>query len=318
VAAICVTLVSCGAAGATDFLHEELDSSYRHERFGIEPTDIGWQFRAYNVSFDSDDDDDGDGKPDRWGIPEWVAYQIKSYPRRLPKYPRPSPWITVPELFEARIAPSDATYKDSDFDRGHMCMKQIAARLGKAADWNTHTVLNACPQYHDFNDGIWKGMELMTARWADEFGSVWVVCGPIFRGRKPTKWIGEGDEVRAAVPHAFFKIVAKNSGTTGRPDVMAFIYPHKDDRMGGSSLKLDHSKYLKSVRTVEEQTGLNFFSKLDKADQDAIEEVAASEVWPLDSEDAANHRVEPTAPGGEWLWLLARETSVKLLQGSHP
>ena len=165
-----------------------LHSKYKHDRYVTKPKDIVRKFRAYLTSFDSADDDDGDGKPDRWGIPHFVAYEIKRFRGTLGKGPkRPSNWITDKELARAKIAPTDATYRYSPafrsvhpnwYDRGHLSMKQHAWRLGPNADWNTHTVLNAVPQRHAFNAGIWKNLEDKTAAWADKYKAVWIVAGP--------------------------------------------------------------------------------------------------------------------------------------------
>ncbi|MGB5082409.1 MAG: hypothetical protein WBO23_16905 [Burkholderiales bacterium] len=119
--------LSFSLAWATDFKREVIDPSYRHDRYGTLPRDILREFRAYITSFDSDDDDDGDGKPDMRGIPEWVAYEMRAYPRTLRRGPaRPGPWITDPKLFAAGIAPSDHTYAyPQSFRKTH---KKVRAR----------------------------------------------------------------------------------------------------------------------------------------------------------------------------------------------
>jgi hypothetical protein len=175
-------ILSSSTAFATDFKSEVIDTSYQHNRFGTQPIDRPRAFRAYITSFDTADDDDGDGQPDIWGIPHFVAYEMRGHDGKLPAGPkRPSPWITIKTWFDEGIAPTDATYQYPDefrrghpnwYVRGHLCMKQHAWRLGAAADWNTHTVLNAVPQRSDFNSGIWQDLEDKTAEWADEFGAV--------------------------------------------------------------------------------------------------------------------------------------------------
>lgn len=179
-----------------------LDPSYSHDRFGTMPKDIVHGFRAYTTSFDSADDNDGNGTPDRWGIPEWVAYEIKALPpgTTLGGGPNRPKWMTDAELFAEGVAHSDASYHFSNvwrdanpnsdqlgYDRGHMCMKHHAWRLGANADWNTHTVLNACPQRSKLNQGIWLDLEKRTATWADKYGSVWIIAGPVVFNDKPSK-----------------------------------------------------------------------------------------------------------------------------------
>lgn len=291
VTAAVILLLAAPFAAATDFKPIVPDPSYDHDRWGTEPKDLVYTFRAYVTSFDSDDDDDGDGKPDYRGIPEWVAYEMKAYPRKLRAGPkRPSPWITDRDLFEAGIAPSDATYQYSSsfrkrhanwYDRGHLCMRDHAWRQGAAADWNTHTVLNAVPQRHSFNSGIWLDLENLTAAWADKYGAIWVIDGPIFyHNREPTAFLGEKGEMKIAIPDALFKIVIKLPRKASRPDVLAFVYDQECDECKSARGPFHHLKYATSVKDIEDQTGLRFFTKLPKADREAVETAVATELWP--------------------------------------
>ncbi len=261
---------------------ETLAWSYSHDKWQTGPTDIIQKWRAYTVSFDSADDDDGDGKPDRWAIPHWVAYQVKKH-AKLPAGPdRPSPWITDLPLFAQGIVPADASYhypltfkNRPPYDRGHMAPKFTAWRMGAAADWNTHTLVNACPQHSDLNQGIWENLERRVDAWADTYGQVWVVTGPILNGKKPKKWLGQKGETPVAIPDAFFKIVIKETATPTRPDVLAFIYPNKSLPKAATN----HESYLTTVDTIEAKTGLDFLQKLPVAEQAAVEGGKAKAIW---------------------------------------
>ncbi len=189
---ICVfvlVLISAIEVIATNYRPIVLDPNYDHDRWGTSPQDIVGEFRAYTVSFDSKDDDVA------MGVSEWVAHEIKPHPQSLGGGPSsPSPWITDSD---EGLAPTDESYKSSKYDRGHMCQKYIAWRLGTDADWNTHTTLNACPQSPAFNRGIWLDLENLTAQWADTSGaSVWVICGPVFKEDMAIEWIGDPGEIR--------------------------------------------------------------------------------------------------------------------------
>jgi endonuclease G len=197
-------LVSASVVVATDFKPVVLDPTYNHDKWVTLPQDIVRKFRAYTVSFDSKDDGVA------MGVPEWVAYEIKPHPQPLGAGPaRPDTWITDSQ---EGLAPTDDSYKNSKYDRGHMCQKYIAFRLGNDADWNTHTTLNACPQSPAFNRGIWEDLEELTAQWADTSGvPVWVICGPVFKKDMAIEWIGDPGEIRVAVPHGFYKIVIRET-----------------------------------------------------------------------------------------------------------
>jgi DNA/RNA endonuclease G (NUC1) len=254
-----------------------LDPKYDHDKWGTKPEDHVFKFAAYTASFDGDDDNDGNGNADKWGIPEWVAYQIGKKTVDHPLTNRPA-WFTDKELYEKGIAPSDETYaipkKASDalkevkgdyrFVRGHMCPKNVAERISRDAAFNTHTVLNACPQLQWQNNGVWKDLEELCEKWADKYTNVWVVCGPVFFGKKPSLWLGQEREMKIAVPDAFFKIVIKEK--PGGVDTLAFLIPNIIPK---AETNLDG--FLVSVDRIESLTDLDFLTDLKDKDEAEVE-----------------------------------------------
>lgn len=245
-----------------------LDSTYHHTQWGVEPQDLMYYFGAFTLSFDGPDDDNGDSQSDLWGIPEWVAYEVKAHDGSpLPSYSRPK-WMTVDSLKAKKIIPDDNTYAvsgtrnlkevsgDYRYVRGHMCPKTTADRMSAWAGYNTHTVLNAVPQLQWQNNGIWKSLESQINDWADEYGQVWVVCGPVFFGKSPSVQLGQADEVAAAVPDAIFKIVIRRDGTNIK--TLSFILPNIIPKT-----KKKFYQYLTSMERIEELTELSFLTVLD-------------------------------------------------------
>jgi len=176
-----------------------------------------------------------------------------------------------------------------------MCMRDHAHRLGPDANYHTFNVANASPQKQSFNNGYWKNLEQTTGLWADTYGTVWIICGPIFEDKHPSEWIGDEGEVKVAVPDAFFKIVARESSNPNRPYVLAFIYPH-DEALSSASIQVDHTEYLKSMDEVEQARGLGFFSSLPEDDQKAVESKPAADVWLLEPTDKPLTPFAFTAP----------------------
>lgn len=248
----------------------ELDPNYSHDKWVTKPRDIVRQFRAFTVSFDSKDNDIA------LGIPEWVAYEIKPHPEPLGAGPdRPSTWMTDSE---EGLAPTDDSYKHSKYDRGHMCPKYTAFRLGEDADWNTHTTLNACPQSPAFNQGIWKDLEDRITDWPDTGQtSVWTICGPVILNKMAIHWIGDSGEIRVAVPHGFYKIVVRQSEESDTPEVLAFLYPHH--HLYKQKSPHNHLPYLVSVDYIEELTELDFLTILPDSVENAVEEAVAASLW---------------------------------------
>ena len=261
-----------------------IPDGFEHDKWDTEPKDIVKHFNAFTTSFDSADDDDGDEIADVWAIPEWVAYEMQALDEEQgPGPPRPD-WMTDEELHIAKIAPADASYHFSQqwrdqhsnskflgYDRGHLCMKQHGFRISADADWNTHTLLNSCPQRADLNQGIWLDLETKTGKWADKFGHVWIITGPVIYGLKPLNWLGQAElgEVMVAIPDAFFKIVVRpGDNDDDPPRVLAFIYPQRGLGYRVSSpAKYDHRPYLTNVNAIEAFTGLDFFTVLSEDDQ---------------------------------------------------
>jgi len=270
---LCSLLQVCSLsqkAPGTKYKPIVLDRSYEHTKWGISPSDLIYEFAAYTTSFDSDDEGV------LWGVPEWVAYEIKKKDKRVEKYSRPK-WMTDDKLNDKDKAPNDATYAVSGtkrikevsgsyrYVRGHMCPKSAADRISSAAGYNTHTILNAVPQLQWQNNGIWKSLESRVLELADQYNRVWVICGPVFFGRNPAVWLGQKGEVKAAVADAFYKIVIRESVGSAGVETLSFVIPNVIPKT-----KRDFSEYLTSIGRIEGLTGLTFLTELNTTDQNQV------------------------------------------------
>lgn len=252
---IAIGLLASVSVFSADYKPIILNPDYNHTKYSPECSDYEKQFRAYTTCFDTRADDG-----DAWRIPHFVSYHMKAYSEELPPGPgRPNPWITEASLRASDEIAEDDSYRYSNdfrsenpnwYVRGHLAMKLHAWRLGEAADWNTHTMLNAVPQRQNFNAGIWLDLEYKSAELADAFGEVWVIAGPIFISGEPTQWIGEEDkgESLVAIPDALFKIIVTPLG------VLAYIYPQDHPSFSDN----DHRQFQSSVDRIEKVTGLDF------------------------------------------------------------
>jgi len=256
-----------------------IDSTYEHTKWGISPSDSLYHFAAYTTSFDSDDDDNNDGTPDKWGIPEWVAYEVKKHEGPDPTSSRPSSWLTDKDLNMIGVAPNDATYHvrgtqdmkevsgNSRYVRGHMCPKDAAERVSSDAAFNTHTVLNAVPQLQWQNNEVWKYLEEDITEWADKYERIWVICGPVFFNKTPAVWLGQNEEVKAAVPDALFKILIREATNSTGVETLTFLIPNVNPND-----KDLYAEFLVSIDRIEEVTGLTFLTEMEISIQ--IEEKA--------------------------------------------
>lgn len=153
----------------------------------------------------------------------------------------------------------DEKYK---MTHGHLCPAGDNT-WNKAAMNQSFLLSNICPQTDRLNGGGWKKLEDKCRRWAERFGDIYIVSGPIFDGGVVRRTFGDSE---VAVPDAFFKVVLCMNG---QPKAIGFIYPNDDER---------HSmmdQYC-SVDEVEAVTGMDFFASLP----DEVEnEIEANVVW---------------------------------------
>lgn len=207
--------------------------------------------------------------------PAWVAYRVFE-----PKYPSGA----RPEKFEpdsrTRAKVATSAYSNTGFDRGHMAPNRaIAVCYGAEAQKETFLMSNVTPQLHGLNAAFWESMESrVIERYTKRFGQVWIVCGPVYDAHKTQRKIGDG----VTVPDAFFLIVSahESEGTGEIADkggvvrTEAFLVPHKE-----ISAREDPTRFLVSVRDIENRTGLNFFPMFPQEAQDALECEAAKRAW---------------------------------------
>jgi len=161
----------------------------------------------------------------------------------------------------------DTDYYGSGFDRGHMC----PAADNKQNDemmLQSFLFTNICPQSHGLNVGDWNELENQCRRWAKDYGSIYIVCGPIFYNQKH-KTIGKH---KIPVPEAFFKVALRTSPDTA---AIGFIYKNKD----GNRPKGD---YVNTVDDVERLTGIDFFPTLPDNVEQAVEATTDLEKWNIE------------------------------------
>ena len=291
------------SAWSADLKPIKLAPGYDHARYAP-AADITREFAAFTVSFDSKDDDNKDKNPDLLRVPEWVAQHIKRTDETcIDTHERPSPWFTDADLFRSGVAPDDDSYKHSGFDRGHMAAKLLAARVSEAAEWNTHTLLNAVPQRGRFNQQIWKNLEEWTGAWAQAYGEIWVIQGPVFGRGTPYFFIGDEGEYKVAVPDALFKVVIREKTASEKaaastreknlPEMLVFLYPQLGPGYYGRKKDFRHERFLTTLEEVEKLTKLSFFTRagdlmINASALKRLRKQRAETLWQATDEDFLN------------------------------
>ena len=160
------------------------------------------------------------------------------------------------EAEEPRQEHSDWMERPSDIDHGHMCPAGDN-KWDKAAMNQSYLLTNICSQNSSLNSGGWNKLEEKCRKWANRYGEIYIVAGPIFYdGVKNT--FGAN---KIAIPDAFFKVVLC---LAGKPKAIGFIYENdsRSQSMFENCCSVDH---------IEEITGFDFFSSLPDDVEDIIE-----------------------------------------------
>lgn len=193
-------------------------------------------------------------------IPDWVAYELTAEEASGRRGRDGVEFKMDPDLRGCTQAMRE-DYSGSGWTKGHLMPAADAASSTSTME-ETFYFTNICPQDETLNAGDWAYLEKRVRQWANRYGHIWVVTGPIV-GENRYGTIGEREVV---VPDSFFKalLIQKKNGSYS---AIAFVMDNDDERY-----------YLKdcylTVDELETLTGFNFFPQLD----DTIEEKVESKV----------------------------------------
>lgn len=192
---------------------------------------------------------------------EWVAYELKKSDLSKSNFKRP--YFEVDQAVKTGAA-SWKNYKNSGYDKGHLCPAGDKTYSQQAYD-ETFLTSNISPQDPEFNAGIWNTLEQKVRYWARQYDGVYVVTGGVLKGNLETI----GNE-RVAVPNQFYKIIYDPENEK----MIAFLMPNRDSN---EPLR----KFVVSVDSVEVLTGIDFFPQLDDALEDKLEAMTSYRGWNL-------------------------------------
>ena len=199
-----------------------------------------------------------------WLEPNWVAYELTTAEtggeQERSNHFKPDPLVEGDPV-------ETSDYSKSGYDRGHMA-PAADMKWSEQAMRESFYMTNICPQLHNLNAGDWKDLEEMARSWAQQYGNIYIACGPIVEAEYPT--IGKTHTI--AVPAAFYKVFLRqtNNGWTS----IGFIMPNK---AGNRPLMT----YMLTVDEVEEQTGLDFFYNLPDSIEALVESDYSISDWTL-------------------------------------
>jgi len=163
-----------------------------------------------------------------------------------------------------KVRPND--YTGSGYDRGHIAPSADRTR-NEADNSATFLMTNMMPQVPELNRGVWGDLEEYCRELVQQGKELYIVAGPM--GRKGS--IGRKEKI--AVPAKNWKVIVVldrqglgMQGVTASTRTIAVMMPN-DSSVKGSGWK----SFRVSVKQVERETGLNFFSNVPPQIQQVIE-----------------------------------------------
>jgi endonuclease G len=234
---------------------------------------------------------------DERGEPNWVAWDLTADDlgpaKRTPTF---HPDSELPDSFHHITS---GEYKQSGFDRGHMCDSKD--RTDNAQDNEmVFAMSNIIPQTKDNNEGVWEHLESYCREQAQSGNELLIICGPAgFNGDRipngPVLIPSHTWKIIVEVPNGPGSVLSRISSQTR---VIAVDIPNiqgvRDDPW---------QKYVVSVNKIEALTGYRFFTTLApdlaavlkaKVDGHASETVAYAK---------AESRPNSTAGNQQPLWV---------------
>lgn len=207
-------------------------------------------YEGFRVSFNRDN-----------RTPNWVAWELLASETEgdVGRY---NTFWSDPDI---EGCPSTYDYRNSGYDRGHLCPAADQKWSSKAME-HCFSLANMCPQDHSLNTGAWKTLEGKERIWAQRDSSIIIISGPIY---------SDGDRKRIGdagvrVPGAFFKIFA--APQLESPRGIAFIYPNM-------TAPGNMENYVTTIDEVEQITGFDFLAVLPDDIENEIESKSSFKEW---------------------------------------
>ena len=198
---------------------------------------------------------------ERYEQAEWVMYSLKK--EHLTYDDRKRPYFIEDPKVKSKSA-DWRNYKNSGYDRGHLCPAGDR-RFSKYAYDETFYTSNISPQDSDFNAGVWNRLEQQIRQWCKKYGDLYIITGGVLeRGLDD---IGDED---VAVPNSFYKIVYRKD--KDKIKVAAFLFPHQESQK-------PLAKFLVSIDVIEKKSGIDFFENQSKEIQKKIESNVIKSDW---------------------------------------
>ncbi len=208
------------------------------------------RYEGYTVSFN-----------EKYLIPNWVSYELTSTETDGPHSRKGLNFRQDPSA-KVKQAEND-DYRNSGWSRGHMAPAGDFKWSSTAME-ETFYFTNCCPQNQSLNAGQWSTLEKKVREWANRYGRINVVTGPLVLDNQ----YGTIGYNKVVVPDAFFKAVL-----AGEQSIAFIMYNRPDNE--------NMQKCAMSVDRLEEISGYDFFAELDDYLENRVEATYNLRKWSL-------------------------------------
>lgn len=191
-------------------------------------------------------------------IPLWTLETLEHDDKEL-KIARKDALFAKDEALYKLHQASLSDYKNSGFDRGHLCPAKNHKQSIKAYK-DTFLLSNICPMKANFNRGAWKQLEDYAYGLKKRNSRVTIISGPLFLSSKGKISYCVIGKHRVAAPTHFFKVL-HIEGIDGKRRTESFVLDAQNPPQTiftDSTNAHIHPKFVRSLAFVEEASGLTF------------------------------------------------------------
>lgn len=214
------------------------------------------------------------GHCDKYKNPSWVSvrwtYDDLVSSEKEKKFGRP--FVPDSELPTYAQALTAFNGNRTLMDRGHMARHKDNSAWGQDSSRAGCLMSNISPQHKDLNRKAWLTMEDFSRFMVEDRdpNEIWVISGPVFKDNHQKKTVANEVEV----PDGFYKIIAWFD--EGKLDARGFYFPNDNSSKPARGTKkrdklLALNNFMKSIDTIENLTGLDFFPELPEPEQSNLE-----------------------------------------------
>lgn len=196
-------------------------------------------------------------------VPNYVIWELTANEAQADSVTRSGAKFTCDYSIEG--CPDTYDYRNSGFDRGHMCPAADMKWSRQAMD-DCHIMTNIAPQTHKLHGGPWKTLESNCRKWALRDSALIIISGPILTDRLSRR-IGTTGVI---VPERYFKVVL--APYANPPRGIAFIMNNYDTTGGVQPTAT-------TIDEVETITGFDFFAALPDEIENQVESQSNYQQW---------------------------------------